>query len=63
MAAENGGYYARKKMMDRASQITGIDITPIHEEEMRKARLENEANGVFFSADDPDEWDGTGVQL
>lgn len=56
MAKENGGYYARKKMMDRASQITGIDITPVHEEEMRQARLENEANGVFFPADDPDKW-------
>ena len=56
MAAENGGYYASKKMMDRASQITGIDITPVHEEEMRKARMENEANGVFFPAQDPDAW-------
>jgi hypothetical protein len=56
MAEKNGGYYARKKMMDRASQITGIDITPVHEEEMRQARMENEANGVFFPADDPDRW-------
>lgn len=56
MAHENGGYYARKKMMDRASQITGIEITPVHEEEMRQARIENEANGVFFPADDPDAW-------
>ena len=56
MAKENGGYYARKKMMDRASQITGMEITPVHEEEMRKARMENEANGVFFPADDPDRW-------
>ena len=56
MAEKNGGYYARKKMMDRASQITGMEITPVHEEEMRQARLENEANGVFFPADDPDKW-------
>lgn len=56
MAKKNGGYYARKKMMDRASQITGMEITPVHEEEMRQARLENEANGVFFPADDPDKW-------
>lgn len=56
MAAENGGYYARTKMMERASQITGIEITPVHEEKMRQARLENEANGVFFPADDPDKW-------
>lgn len=56
MAEKNGGYYARKKMMDRASQITGMEITPVHEEEMRQARMENEANGVFFPADDPDKW-------
>ena len=56
MAEKNGGYYARKKMMDRASQITGMEITPVHEEEMRQARMENEANGVFFPTDDPDKW-------
>ena len=56
MAKENGGYYARKKMMDRASQITGIDITPVHEEEIRKARMENEANGIFFSSNKDEEW-------
>ena len=56
MAHENGGLYARTKLMERASQITGIDITPVHEEEMRQARMENEANGVFFEADDPDRW-------
>jgi hypothetical protein len=56
MAHENGGLYARTKLMERASQITGIDITPVHEEEMRRARLENEVNGVFFPPDDPDAW-------
>ena len=56
MAKENGGYYARKKMMDRASQITGIDITPVYEEEIRKARMENEANGIFFSSNKDEEW-------
>lgn len=56
MARENGGYYAVKKMMDRASQITGIDITPVHEEEMRKARMENQAQGVYFKEDDLYGW-------
>lgn len=56
MARENGGIYAKAKLMERASQITGIKITPVHEEEMRQARLENEANGVFFPPDDPDAW-------
>lgn len=54
LATEYDPYYARKKMMDRASQITGIDITPVHEEEMRRARMENEATGVFFPVDEPD---------
>ena len=58
MARENGGLYAKAKLMERASQITGIKITPVHEEEMRQARLENEANGVFFPPDDPDAWKG-----
>lgn len=56
MAKDHGGYYAKKKMMDRASQITGIDITPVHEEEMRKARMENQAQGIYFEEDDPDKW-------
>lgn len=56
MAKENGGVYARTKLMERASQITGIDITPIHEEAIRQARKENEANGVFFPAGDPEKW-------
>lgn len=24
--------------------------------DMRQARMENEANGIFFPADDPDKW-------
>lgn len=56
MAAENGAVYARAKLMQRCEQITGIPISPVHEEEMRKARQENEANGVFFPADDPEKW-------
>ena len=56
MAKENGGIYARAKLMERASQITGLEISPIHEEEMRQARLANEAEGVYFPADDPDRW-------
>lgn len=56
MAADSGGIYARAKLMERASQITGMKISPIHEEEMRQARLENEAAGVYFPEDDPDKW-------
>ena len=56
MVKEHGGVYARAKLMEAASKITGIEITPIHEEEMMKARLENEANGIFFPPDDPEKW-------
>lgn len=52
MAHENGAYYAQRKLMERASQITGVDITPVHEEAMRKAREENEKNGIFFKEDE-----------
>lgn len=56
MAEKHGAVYAKAKLMERANKITGIEIRPVHEEEMRKARLENEAEGIFFPADDPDEW-------
>lgn len=56
MAKEHGAVYAVAKMMERASQITGIEVSPVHEEEMRQARLANEAEGVYFPEDDPDKW-------
>lgn len=56
MAKEHGGIYAKAKLMERANQITGIPVEPVHEEEMIRARKENEAQGVYFPADDPDKW-------
>lgn len=56
MARENGAVYAKAKLMERAGQITGLEISPVYEEEMRQARRENEAAGVFFPEDDPDKW-------
>lgn len=56
MAKEHGGVYAKAKLMEAASKITGIAISPVHEEEMRQARIENEANGIYFPPDDPDKW-------
>ena len=56
LAQKHGGVYARDKLMKRASQITGIAIEPIHEDAMVQARKENEAQGIFFEADDPDKW-------
>lgn len=56
MVKEHGGLYAKTKLMEAASKITGIEIRPVHEEEMMKARLENEANGIYFPPDDPEKW-------
>lgn len=56
MANEHGAVYAKAKFMEAASKITGIEIRPVHEEEMRQARIENEANGIYFPPDDPDKW-------
>lgn len=53
MRKESGEQYAFEKLRQRAAQITGIDIKYIHEDEMRKARKSNEAEGVFFP-EDPD---------
>lgn len=56
LAKENGADYALAKLMERASKITDMEIIPIHEEEMRLARIENQKAGIFFEADDPDKW-------
>lgn len=56
MKKKHGGLYAKTKLMEAASKITGIEVRPVHEEEMRKARAENEKEGIFFPDDDPDEW-------
>ena len=56
MREKHGGLYAKTKLMEAASKITKIEFQPIHEEEMRKARIENEKEGIYFPADDPDAW-------
>lgn len=56
LAEKHGAVYAKAKLMERAGKITGIEIRPVHEDEMRQARLENEAAGVHFPEDDPDKW-------
>ena len=56
MAAEHGAVYARAKLMEQTSKILELELRPIHEEAMRQARLANEAEGIFFPEDDPDEW-------
>ena len=53
---KHGAIYAKAKLIERVTQITGIEAKPVYEEEMRQARLENEAAGVYFPPDDPDKW-------
>ena len=56
MAEQHGAVYANAKLMEAASKILEAELTPVHEEEMRQARLANEAEGVYFPEDDPDKW-------
>lgn len=56
MAEQHGAVYANAKLMEAASKILEAELSPVHEEEMRQARLANEAEGIFFPADDPDKW-------
>lgn len=54
MADEHGAVYAKAKLMESAGKILEVELSPVHEEEMRQARLANESEGVYFQADDPD---------
>lgn len=58
MAAEDGRYVATEHLRKRVCQITKMDVQLIHEDEMRLARQENEAKGIYFPEDDQDvkEW-------
>ena len=53
-AKKNGAEVAVAHLMEQAGKAAGMQFTPVWEDEMRQARLENQANGVFFEADDPD---------
>ena len=53
-AKKNGAVVAVAHLMEQAGKATGIQFTPVWEDEMRDARLENQANGVYFQEDDPD---------
>lgn len=56
LVKKHGMVYAVDNLRRRCEQITGEEIKPVHEEEIRQARLENEAKGIYFPAGDPDEW-------
>lgn len=56
LAKKHGKVYAVDNLRRRCEQITGMEVKPVHEEEMRQARLENQAKGIYFPEDDPDDW-------
>ena len=56
LAIEHGGVYAIAKLKEEAEKVIEAELVPIHEEEMRQARIENQKEGAFFPEDDPDKW-------
>ena len=55
MAAKDGWEYAVEKLRGQCEKITGMEVKQVHEDRMLQARKENEANGIFFPAEDPEE--------
>lgn len=55
MAKKHGWEYAIEKLRQRCQQITGMEVKQVHEEAMIQARKENEAKGIFFDAEDPED--------
>lgn len=55
MAKKHGWEYAIEKLRQRCQQITGMEVKQVHEEAMIQARKENEAKGIFFEAEDPED--------
>lgn len=55
MAKKHGWDYAVEKLRQRCQQITGMEVKQIYEDRMIQARKENEAKGIFFDAEDPED--------
>lgn len=55
MAKKNGWEYAVEKLREQCEKITGMEVRQVHEERMIQARKENEAKGIFFDAEDPED--------
>lgn len=52
MAQLHDRQYAFEKLRQRAQQITGIELSYVHEQEMKQARKYAEEHGAFFPVDD-----------
>lgn len=58
IAREDGRYVATEHLRKEVCRISGMDVQLIHMDEIRQARAENEANGIYFPEEDQDikEW-------
>ena len=58
IAKEDGRYVATEHLRKEVSRISGMEVKLIHMDEIRQAKAENEAKGVYFPEEDQDvkEW-------
>ena len=58
IAKEDGRYVATEHLRKEVSRISGMEVKLIHMDEIRQAKKENEAKGVYFPEEDQDvkEW-------
>lgn len=58
IAKEDGRYVATENLRKEVVRITGRDVKLIHMDEIKQARAENEAKGIYFPEEDQDikEW-------
>lgn len=58
IAKEDGRYVATEQLRKEVSKISGMEVKLIHMDEIKRAKEENEAKGVYFPEEDQDvkEW-------
>lgn len=58
IAKEDGRYVATEHLRKEVSRISGMEVKLIHMDEIKQARAENEAKGIYFPEEDQDikEW-------
>lgn len=58
ISKEDGRYVATEHLRKEVSRISGMEVKLIHMDEIKRAREENEAKGVYFPEEDQDvkEW-------
>lgn len=58
IAKEDGRYVATEHLRKEVCRISGMEVKLIHMDEIKKAKEENEAKGIYFPEEDQDikEW-------